>query len=81
MGEIDRLEQAAVTAWRVLPATAGFAIRRQELLGKIELYDKNLSANRNQVCSFCHMPYTGFSGPISSVNAATVSYGLSHPEP
>ena len=45
-----------------------------ETVGKLELFDKNLSVNRNQACSFCHMPYTGFTGPISSVNATVVSY-------
>ena len=49
-------------------------MRQVQILGKIELFDKNLSVNRNMACSFCHMPYTGFSGPISSVNATTVAY-------
>ena len=32
------------------------------------LYDKNLSVNRNEACAFCHMPETGFTGPVSELN-------------
>ena len=73
-GEIERLEQEAIGQWQALPKKTGTAMRQIQLLGKIELYDKNLSVNRNEACSFCHMPYTGFSGPISSLNATTVAY-------
>src|SRR6516225_4161546 len=72
--EIEDLEQEAMSLWRALPKNGGTAMRQIQLLGKIELFDKNLSVNRNQACSFCHMPYTGFSGPISSLNATTVAY-------
>ena len=34
-------------------------------LGKLLLFDKNLSVNKNEACSFCHTPETGFTGPIS----------------
>jgi cytochrome c peroxidase len=60
--------------WQALPKNSGTAMRQIQLLGKLEMYDKNLSVNRNQACSFCHMPYTGFSGPISSLNETTVAY-------
>jgi cytochrome c peroxidase len=74
-GEIDRLEQEALGQFSKLnTADFGTSKRQFELLGKIEIYDKNLSVNRNMACTFCHMPYTGFSGPISSFNATTVSY-------
>jgi cytochrome c peroxidase len=73
-GEIDRLEQEAISQWQALPLNPGTAMRQIQLLGKIEIYDKNLSVNRNVACTFCHMPYTGFSGPISSLNATTVAY-------
>jgi cytochrome c peroxidase len=49
-------------------------MRQVQLLGKLEQFDKNLSVNKNEACTFCHMPYTGFSGPISSLNATTVAY-------
>jgi cytochrome c peroxidase len=74
IGEIDSLEQEAISQWHALPLNTGTAMRQIQLLGKIELFDKNLSVNRNEACSFCHMPYTGFSGPISSLNATTVAY-------
>ncbi len=72
--EIDRSERMALAEWRALPANGGTAMRRQQLLGKLELYDKHLSVNRNQACTFCHMPYTGFSGPISSLNNTVAAY-------
>jgi cytochrome c peroxidase len=72
--EIDDLEQEAMSQWRVLPKNGGTAMRQVQLLGKIEMYDKNLSVNRNQACAFCHMPYAGFSGPVSSLNATVVAY-------
>lgn len=72
--EIEDLEQEARSQWRALPKNGGTAMRQVQLLGKIEMYDKNLSVNRNQACAFCHMPYTGFSGPISSLNATVVAY-------
>jgi hypothetical protein len=31
------------------------------LLGKLIFYDRELSVKRNEACSFCHMPETGFS--------------------
>lgn len=45
-----------------------------ELLGKLLLFDSELSVNRNEACAFCHMPETGFTGPISYLNATTVAY-------
>jgi cytochrome c peroxidase len=72
--EIEDLEQEAISEWRALPKKASSTMRQVQLLGKIEIYDKNLSVDRNQACAFCHMPYTGFSGPISSLNATVVAY-------
>jgi len=72
--EIENIEQEAMSQWRAIPKNRGTAMRQVQLLGKIEMYDKNLSVNRNQACTFCHMPYTGFSGPISSLNATVVAY-------
>src|SRR5277367_4540379 len=43
-------------------------------LGKLLLFDKHLSVNQNEACSFCHTPATGFTGPIQSLNLTTVSY-------
>jgi cytochrome c peroxidase len=49
-------------------------VRAVQILGKLENYDENLSVFKNVACAFCHMPYAGFSGPISSVNQTTVAY-------
>jgi cytochrome c peroxidase len=38
------------------------------------LFDKNMSAGRNQACASCHMPYAGWSGPIPSVNLTIIAY-------
>jgi cytochrome c peroxidase len=44
------------------------------LLGKLIFYDQQLSVRRNESCAFCHMPETGFTGPVSALNQTTVSY-------
>ena len=38
------------------------------------LYDKHLSVNHNEACAFCHMPETGFTGPVSELNQTTGAY-------
>jgi cytochrome c peroxidase len=37
-------------------------------------YDRNMSPNKNEACSSCHMPYAAFSGPIPSVNLTMIAY-------
>ena len=69
--EIDRIE--ALTLARLL-APPSNVTQRVELLGKAMMYDKQLSVNRNEACAFCHMPETGFTGPVSELNATTVAY-------
>ncbi len=44
------------------------------LLGKLIFYDRQLSVRRNEACALCHMPETGFTGPVSALNQTTVSY-------
>ena len=53
---------------------AGNGMRAVQILGKLENYDENLSVFKNVACASCHMPYAGFSGPISSLNQTTVAY-------
>src|SRR5439155_736141 len=55
-------------------ATTDNQVQQVELLGKLMLYDKNLSVNRNEACAFCHMPETGFTGPVSELNRTIGSY-------
>jgi len=81
--EVDQIFQEALAKARSLPPPRlagnppimqGSGTELVETLGRLELFDKNLSVNRNLACSFCHMPYTGFTGPISSINATVVTY-------
>src|SRR5579885_2052803 len=81
--EIDHIEQEAMAEWRALPKPvldgnppilAESGSRSIQILGKLENFDRNLSVNRTEACAFCHMPYTGFTGPISSINATTAAY-------
>src|SRR5258708_5010410 len=69
--EIDRIEALAIER---LAAPPDNQTQQIELLGKLMLYDKNLSVNRNEACGFCHTPETGFTGPVSELNRTTGSY-------
>jgi cytochrome c peroxidase len=69
--EIDSIEARAIARLAVPPDNQ---IQQIELLGKLMLYDKNLSVNRNEACAFCHTPETGFTGPVSELNRTTGSY-------
>ena len=69
--EIDRFEAQAVERLATPPDNQ---IQQIELLGKAMLYDKNLSVYRNEACAFCHMPETGFTGPVSELNRSTGAY-------
>ncbi len=68
---IDRTEDATLARLASAPDNQ---VQQVELLGKLMLYDKNLSVNRNEACAFCHMPETGFTGPVSELNRTTGSY-------
>jgi cytochrome c peroxidase len=69
--EIDRIEAETL---RQSAATTLDPQGQMRTLGKLLLFDKRLSVRENEACSFCHMPSTGFTGPISSLNLTTVSY-------
>src|SRR5258708_3883037 len=69
--EIDLTEAQAIER---LAAPPDNQIQQIELLGKLMLYDKDLSVNRNEACAFCHMPETGFTGPVSELNRTTAAY-------
>ena len=71
VADIDRIEADTL---RQMTRTT---LDRQEqirTLGKLLLFDKHLSVNQNEACSFCHTPEAGFTGPIQSLNLTTVSY-------
>jgi cytochrome c peroxidase len=72
--EIDKIFADTLAQLPSLPNDTANRMKRVQTLGKLELFDKQLSVNRNQACTFCHMPDTDFTGPISMLNATTVSY-------
>ena len=69
--EIDRIETQTLAQSRNAPPDLA---QRTFLLGKLLMFDKELSVNRNEACAFCHMPEAGFTGPIAKLNATTTAY-------
>jgi len=69
--EMDRIENDTL---RQMDHTTLDRQGHVRTLGKLLLFDKHLSVNENEACSFCHTPETGFTGPIQSLNLTTVSY-------
>src|SRR6266498_4739670 len=72
--EIDKIFADTLAQLPSIPGDSGSRMKRVQTLGKAMLYDKQLSVNRNQACAFCHMPETGFTGPVSELNRTTGSY-------
>ena len=68
--EIDKIERQTLS----LANTDLDPIHQIQTLGKLELFDKTLSVNKNEACSLCHMPETGYTGPSQTLNMTTVSY-------
>ena len=56
------------------PTLEGTGYQAVEVLGKLLNFDENMSPFQDTACSFCHLPYAGFSGPIPSVNLTMVAY-------
>src|SRR5271168_3327644 len=71
VADIDRIEAHTLSQMDRTTLDRQGQIRT---LGRLLLFDKHLSANQNEACSFCHTPETGFTGPIQSLNLTTVSY-------
>jgi cytochrome c peroxidase len=81
--EVDVIEARAITRWRALPPPnltgqpptfQGSGTEMIETLGELMNFDKNISPFKNIACASCHMPYTGFSGPIPSINLTMIAY-------
>jgi hypothetical protein len=72
--EIDKIFADTLAQLPSIPNDTAHRMKRIQTLGKLELFDEQLSVNRNTACTFCHMPYVDFTGPISMLNATTVSY-------
>ncbi len=71
VAEVDRIEADTL---REMKDTSLDRQGQVRTLGKLLLFDKHLSVNQNEACSFCHAPETGFTGPVQSLNLTTVSY-------
>src|ERR1700693_2847974 len=71
VAEIDRIEADTL---RQMDQTTLDRQGQIHTLGKLMLFDKRLSVNQNEACSFCHTQETGFTGPIQSLNLSTVAY-------
>src|SRR6202048_690156 len=71
VAEIDRIEADTLSQMERTSLDHQGQVRT---LGKLLLYDKHLSVNQNEACSFCPPPERGFTGPIQSLNETTVSY-------
>jgi cytochrome c peroxidase len=72
MGEAAALPSPVLTSNPLTIHGSGY--QTVEVLGKLLNFDLNMSPFRNEACSFCHMPYAGFSGPIPSVNLTMIAY-------
>jgi len=70
--EIDSTFAALVAEVHASPPSDRF--EQLAVLGKILLFDKNLSVNRNVACVTCHAAETGFTGPVDAINRTTVAY-------
>lgn len=64
---------AALTLLAVAPVMAQ-DLTPNEQLGKSIFFDQNLSINQNQSCAGCHAPETGFTGPLTDINAHGAVY-------
>jgi cytochrome c peroxidase len=80
---VDFIENEALAQWQALPPPTltgqpptlqNTGTAAVEILGKLMNFDKNISPNKNEACSSCHMPYVAFSGPIPSVNLTMIAY-------
>lgn len=72
--EIDYTFEQTLKKASKIPNDKSHRLERIRTLGKLLLYDRQLSVKHNTACVSCHMPETGFTGPISELNRTTVSY-------
>src|SRR5271157_3444443 len=62
-GVVAELDQIEADTLREMDKTTLDRQGQIHTLGKLMLFDKHLSVNQNEACSFCHTPETGFTGP------------------
>src|SRR6202035_4633403 len=69
--ELDRIEADTLSQMEDTSLDRQGQVRT---MGKLLLFEKHLSVNQTEACSFCHTPETGFTGPVQSLNLSTVAY-------
>lgn len=72
--EIDQTFAKTLAQASRIPDGPRYNLQRIRTLGKLLLFDRRLSVNQNTACVFCHMPSTGYTGPISELNRTYVTY-------
>ncbi len=81
--EVRGIFNEALAQWQALPPPVltgnpptlqGTGYQANEILGKLMNFDQTISPFKDTACAFCHLPYTGFSGPIPSVNLTMIAY-------
>jgi cytochrome c peroxidase len=68
--EIDTIEAQTL---RMINTEMSSMVQIQTL-GKLQLFDRSLSVHKNEACSTCHMPETGYTGASQILNETTVAY-------
>jgi Di-haem cytochrome c peroxidase len=68
-----RAEEAALFAAALAAAQSGTLdpFHQVETLGKLEIFDPNLSVNSNLACSYCHDPMAGYANGSSVLSIYT----------
>src|SRR6266481_4337317 len=68
-----RAEEAMLEAEALAAAKSGTLdpFHQVETLGKLEIFDPNLSVNKNLACSFCHDPMAGYANGSSILSIYT----------
>jgi cytochrome c peroxidase len=68
-----RAEEAALEAQALAAAQSGMLdpYHQVQTLGELEIFDPNLSVNKNVACSYCHDPAAGYANGISILSVFT----------
>lgn len=68
-----RAEEAQLESQALTAAESGTLdpFHQVETLGKMEIFDPNLSVNRNLACSYCHDPAAGYANGVSILSVFT----------
>jgi cytochrome c peroxidase len=68
-----RAEEAMLEAQALAAAKSGTLdpYHQVETLGELEIFDPNLSVNKNVACSYCHDPMAGYANGVSILSVFT----------